>query len=504
MSQPQDRPDPNRWRALAVCLLGGSMVLLDVSIVNVALPSIRTGLDAAQSELQWVVSGYALTFGLLLVPAGRIGDLRGRRTVFVVALGLFTLASAACGAAPNAIFLVLARLVQGLAGGMLTPQITAVIQELFRGKERAKAFGLFGSMVGVSTAIGPLLGGVLIELFGTDHGWRAVFVVNVPIGLVAIPLAWRLLPKPKERDGKHHDLDLFGVVLLGAGAVVLLLPFVQEQNWTGSTKWLLVPAALLLLAAFVLWDVRYKRRGREPLVDLDLYKARSYSFGSALIALYFAGFTPLFFVFTLYLQTGQQYSALLAGLAITPFAVGSGIMAAVGSRFVERAGRSVVVIGLLLVLLGFAGTFVAARLFPDHDTAIATILPLLIAGFGNGLVISPNQTLTLNDVPVRHAGTAGGLLQTGQRIGSAVGIAAVGSAFFAHLANSRGDFAASFEIGLGVAAAFVAAALLIGLGEMVTGGRAAAHHHGEHRLAEADHPVRPDEVAAEVAAEVAR
>src|SRR4051795_1770685 len=178
-----ERPDPGRWRALAVCLVGGFMVLLDVSIVNVALPSIREGLQASQSELQWVVSGYALTFGLLLVPAGRIGDVRGRRTMFVVALGLFTLASLACGLAPGALFLVVARLVQGLAGGLLTPQISALIQQLFTGRERGTAFGLFGTTVGVSTAIGPLLGGALIQAFGTESGRWWGFLLKPPVGL---------------------------------------------------------------------------------------------------------------------------------------------------------------------------------------------------------------------------------------------------------------------------------------------------------------------------------
>src|SRR5215213_1881768 len=186
-----DQPDPRRWKALSVCLVGGFMVLLDVSIVNVALPSIRDGLQASESELQWVVSGYALTFGLLLVPAGRVGDVRGRRTMFVAALGLFSLASLACGLAPTSLTLVVARLVQGLAGGLLTPQINALIQQLFRGRERGTAFGLFGTVVGVSTAVGPLLGGALIAIFGADDGWRWVFFINLPIGLAAMPLAWR-------------------------------------------------------------------------------------------------------------------------------------------------------------------------------------------------------------------------------------------------------------------------------------------------------------------------
>ncbi len=460
-------PDPNRWRALAICLVGGFMVLLDVSIVNVALPAIRVGLHAPPSDLQWVVSGYALTFGLLLVPAGRFGDVRGRRTVFVGSLALFTLASAACGAAPGSGWLVLARLVQGLAGGTLTPQISALIQELFSGAERGKAFGVFGAVIGISTAVGPLLGGLLISLFGEAQGWRAVFFVNVPIGLAAMPIAWRLIPGPgKQQRGKRHDYDPVGVVLIGGGAVLLLLPFVQERVWPGPWKWVLLPAAAVVLLAFVLWDRRYSARGHEPVVDLDLFRRRSYAFGTSMITLYFAGFTPLFFVFTLYLQVGLKYSALAAGLAITPFAIGSGVSAALGGRVVHRFGRRLVAAGLCLVAAGLAGTVLAVSAVPRNGTGWATLAPLLLGGLGNGLVITPNQTVTLSEVPVPRAGTAGGLLQTGQRIGAAIGIAAVGSVFFAQVAGTR-DYAGAFRNGILVALAFVAAALLIASADIV-------------------------------------
>ncbi len=467
----EQAPNPNRWKALAVCLVGGAMVLLDVSIVNVALPSIQKGIGAAQSELQWVVSGYALTFGLLLVPAGRIGDLRGRRVVFVSALALFTLASAACGFAPNGILLVLARLIQGLAGGTVTPQISATIQQMFSGRERGTAFGAFGTMVGISTAVGPLLGGLLIQMFGETEGWRAVFFVNVPIGLVAIPLAWRLLPRHSvDTRRKRHDLDPVGVVLLGLGVVVLLMPFVQSREW-GSWRWWLVPASIALLAGFVVWEHTFRARGREAMVDLTLYKRRSYTSGSAMITLYFAGFTPLFFVFTLFLQVGLHYSALEAGLSITPFAIGSAIAAAIGGRKVSDFGRSLIAVGLTLVLIGFVATLVAVHLAPEHGTAWATLVPLAITGFGGGLVISPNQALTLADVPVQEAGTASGLLQTGQRVGSAIGIAAAGSAFFAAVTSSGGDFATGFERGLTVALVFVAAAFVLAVIEVIAGRR---------------------------------
>ncbi|MGZ4618570.1 MAG: MFS transporter [Frankiaceae bacterium] len=469
-----EEPDPRRWKALAVCLVGAFMVLLDVSIVNVALPSIRASLGASASDLQWVVSGYAFTFGLLLVPAGRFGDARGRRTVFVFALGLFTLASMACGLAPSSLFLIVARLIQGLAGGMLTPQTSAVIQQMFRGQERGTAFGLLGTVVGISTAVGPLLGGALIAAFGAEHGWRFVFFINLPIGLALMPFAWRLLPRPDEEQQRRHDYDPVGVGLLGSAVVVLLLPLVQEQQWHGPAKWLLVPLAAILLGLFLAWEVRYARRGKEPLVELGLFRLRSYSFGISMITLYFAGFTPLFFVFTLYLQIGLGYSALQAGLSITPFALGSAVAAAVGGRIVTRVGRLLIVVGLVMVAVGFVGTLVAVHYVPQHGTGWATLAPLVLGGLGSGLVIAPNQALTLADVPVRRAGTAGGLLQTGQRIGAAIGIAAVGSVFFSRVAATHGrDFADAYRHGLTVATAFVVAALLLATADVVLGRRRA-------------------------------
>jgi MFS family permease len=184
---PPAEPDPRRWKALWVCLVAGFMTLLDVSIVNVALPSIQTGVDATPSDLQWVVSGYALAFGLTLVPAGRLGDVLGRRTVFVVGVVLFGLASLACGIAPNSTLLIVARLVQGAAGGILNPQVSGLIQQLFRGAERGRAFGLLGATIGISTAVGPVVGGVILDGLGEQRGWRWIFFVNLPIAVAA---AW--------------------------------------------------------------------------------------------------------------------------------------------------------------------------------------------------------------------------------------------------------------------------------------------------------------------------
>ncbi|MDX3852404.1 MFS transporter [Streptomyces sp. AK02-01A] len=463
-------PDPRRWKALAVCLVAGFMTLLDVSIVNVALPAIREGLHTPTSDLQWVLSGYALAYGLFLIPAGRLGDARGRRVVFMVGLALFTLASAACGAAQSSTWLVISRLVQGLAGGVVAPQISALIQQMFAGNERGRAFGMFGSVVSISTAVGPLLGGLLIAAAGERDGWRWVFYVNLPLGIVCLFLARRLLPDtPAAGRVRVRELDPFGVLLLGVGVLTLLLPFVQERQWHGRLKWLLVPLAALLLAGFVKWESRCATGGTQPVLNLSLFRVRSFWLGCLLILLYFAGFTSIFFITTLYLQSGLHYTALQAGLAITPFALGAAAAAGVGGRLVGRFGRPLVAVGLTLVALGLVMTALAVHHVPGRGVGWAMAAPLLVAGIGSGLVIAPNQTLTLSRVPVPVAGSAGGTLQTGQRVGSAVGIAAVGSVFFARVASD--GWSAAYDHGLILVVAFTVAALIAALADVVAGRR---------------------------------
>jgi len=459
-------PDPRRWKALGVCLIAGFMTLLDVSIVNVALPSIETGLGAGANALQWIVSGYALTLGLLLVPAGRLGDARGRRPAFMTGIALFVLASAACGLAPTTLVLVLARLLQGFAGGLITPQVSGLIQDLFRGAERGKAFGWFGTTIGVSTAVGPLLGGAIIALFGTEHGWRYVFFVNLPVGVLALVLARRYIPHTPRPEGARQDLDPVGVVLLGAAVLCLLLPFIEQQTWHSPLRLLLFPLAAVLAVAWFLHERRYGRT-REPVVNLELFRVRSYPLGAALGMLYFAGFTGVFFTYTQYLQDGLHYAAWQAGLAATPFALGTALTAALGSQAVTRLGRPLIAGGLLLVLVGLSASYVAVLLVPGRGVGWAVAAPFLLAGLGSGLVISPNQTLTLSAVPVERGGSAGGVLQTGQRIGSAAGIALTGSVFYGAVARSRGDFALGFRHGLFVIGAFVLAALVLALVDTV-------------------------------------
>jgi EmrB/QacA subfamily drug resistance transporter len=460
-------PDPRRWRALIVVLVAGFMVLLDVSIVNVALPSIARGLGADDSDLQWVVSGYALAFGLVLVAGGRIGDARGRRPTLMLGLAIFTLASAACGFARSAIMLIIARLVQGIGGGLVTPQNSGLIQNLFRGAERGRAFGLFGAVVGVSTAIGPLLGGLLIQLGGPQEGWRWIFFVNLPVGVVAMILAVRTLPHRAREKGERTDYDPVGAVVLGLATLLVLLPFVESRTWSGGLKWTLLVPAVLLGVLFVQWERAYRRRGREPMVDLALFGRKSYTFGAALALAYFVGFTGVFFIYALFLQDGKGYSALQSGLASTPFALGSAVAAGLGGRVVTRIGRKLVAAGLVLVIVGLIATWVAIGLVDSATVGYAVAGPFLVAGLGSGLVIAPNQTLSLSEVPPRQGGAAGGVLQTGQRIGSAAGIAAVGSLFYSRLASTRGDFDVAVRDGFLLIIAFVVVALAIAIADLV-------------------------------------
>jgi MFS family permease len=318
---------------------------------------------------------------------------------------------------------------------------------------------MLGATIGISTAVGPLLGGLLIQAFGAAEGWRWIFYINVPIGIVAIVLGWRWIPSRAKAERSRERLDPVGVLLLGVGVVLLLLPLVQEREWHGSAKWLLIVAAAIVLAGFYGWERRFARHGT-PVVDLELFKVRSYTLGALVGLLYFAGFTTVFFIYTLFLQSGLHYTALEAGLAITPFAIGSAVASALGGRIVNRYGRPLVVVGLVLVAVGLGATIGALHFVPGHGAGWATALPLLVAGLGSGLVISPNQTLTLAEVPVARAGSAGAVLQTGQRIGTAVGIAAVGAVFFNRLASNGGSWDLAFRMGLYVTIGFVLIALV--------------------------------------------
>ncbi|TVT15153.1 MFS transporter [Amycolatopsis acidiphila] len=444
------------------------MSLLDVSIVNVALPSIQRGTGADAGTAQWVVSGYALAFGLVLVSGGRLGDALGRRRMFLIALAAFVVTSALTGAAPNDLMLVLGRLLQGCAAGLLTPQNSGLIQDLFRGAERGRAFGMFGAVVGISTAVGPVLGGLILAIFGEQDGWRWVFYVNVPIGVVAFVLAMRLVPgKAGRRTKLRSEIDFVGILLLGLAVLGVLLPLVESEQDGLRRLWWLFPIAVVIGAAFIWWERRILRRGRSPLIDIRLYTSTpGYASGAALGTVYFCGFAGIWLVFALFFQQGLGYSPLRSGLSVTPFALGSAISAVLAGRLVSRLGRKLTVTGLSLVATGLGTVALLAWLVPTANAGLVFAGPLLVAGIGGGMVISPNTTLTLECVPTRMAGVAGGALQTGQRIGTAIGTAVLAGVFRGVVTGTRGDYPTALSIAMLCSAGFVLVALALGIGEL--------------------------------------
>lgn len=458
-----------RWRILAVLLGVIFMSLIGVSIVNVALPSIQQGLQADRSDLQWVLSGYALTFGVILVAAGRAGDLMGRGGLFLVGVGIFTASSIAAGLAPDPMWLNAARLAQGIGSGLLNPQGIGMIQQYFRGEERGRAFGYFGTVVGFSVAIGPVLGGLLIETGGPDLGWRLTFLVNVPIGIVAIILGMKWFPKPlfrrppqsapnatRRTAGWLASLDPIGSVLLGLAILAVLYPFMESRGSTIS--WALLPVGVVLVWLWVRWERRCARLGHTPMVDLDIFRTSSFTNGTVIMTLYFMGITSVWVLVALYLQDGQGKTAFESGLFGIPAALLSAYAAHWSGHRVSRYGRKIVIGGLMLGLLGLAGSIAVVLLHERVDLNVWwLLLSLSFIGVAQGAVISPNQALTLAEVPLDYAGSSGAILQTGQRIGTSVGIAMITAAVFASLAIWSWSIAV--VIGFGLIAAVVLAAL---------------------------------------------
>ncbi|OFS22198.1 MFS transporter [Corynebacterium sp. HMSC04H06] len=470
--------DPARWRVLIVLLVAIFMSLISVSIVNVALPSIQAGLDASDSDVQWVLSGYALTFGVVLVAAGRAGDLVGRGGIFLVGIAIYTLASASAGFAPNAESLNLSRFIQGIGAGLLNPQGVGMIQQYFRGAERGRAFGYFGSTVGVAVAIGPVLGGFLIRVGGADLGWRLTMLVNFPIGLLAIVLGLMWFPRPlfsRVRDSAGEkvgawqafkSLDPVGALLLGLAVLCVLFPFVESSG--SRWVWALLPAGAVCVAIWVAWERHHKSTGHEPMVDLGIFQTFTFRNGTIIATLWFMGITSIWVLVALYFQNGLGYSALVAGCVGLPSALLNSVTATLAGKSVSVYGRRVVIIGMLTTLFGLVTTI--AVIWGTTHWSVSEwwlVLTLCFVGAGQGAVVSPNQTLTLAEVPANYAGSSGAVMQTGQRIGTAVGLAVTTAIVFATLGNTDADWPGAIIMGFAMITAVCLAALGFGVADRV-------------------------------------
>ncbi|MGI8522762.1 MAG: MFS transporter [Nocardioides sp.] len=458
MSEPAGRA---RWIALAVCCSAMFMTLLDVSVTNVALPSIRRDTGATASQLQWIVSGYTLAFGLVPVLAGKLGDDHGRRLMFQIGVGGFAVTSALSGFAPTAPVLIAARVLQGIFGGLINPQTSGLVQQMFRGADRGRAFGVLGTTVGLGTAIGPVVGGVLIALGGPTLGWRLVFFVNVPIAVVVIALSRRFLPRAPDRT--EHRLDILGAGVLGLATFCVLFGAVQYDAYRDLRLVLLVVPAAVLLTLFLRRERRLTRLARDPLVDLRLFRQPSFVAGSTLALTFFPAMAGLPLVLAIFYQDGLGYSALQSALGITAYAVGAGLAAPLVGRVVTRVGRPLVVAGATTFGIGAVVLAVVASHVTAPYAALAFAVPLFVMGLGQGAVITPNQTLALMDVDPTMGSTAGGVLQTSQRIGLAIGQAVIGAVFFSSL-TGPGVASYSGALGHAVIAAICFVTLAVGTG----------------------------------------
>jgi EmrB/QacA subfamily drug resistance transporter len=478
---------PKGWLSLAVLLSGAFIALLDTTIVNVAIPTIRTSIGASNSMLTWIISGYALAFGLALIPAGRVGDRFGHKWVFVIGLGAFTLASFACGVAQGAGQLVGARAVQGLAGGTFFTAITALIQLMFSGRRRSRAFAIMGATIGFSTAMGPLAGGLIIQALGSDRGWRFIFDVNIPIGVVAVVAALLLLPAGPAGHDRTAGAggDWLGLVLLGAGLVALLIPLIQGQE-SGWPMWTYVSmlGGAVLITLFWLWQRRLESAGGDPLVPPRLFAHPSFTGGVSLSLVYFAAFTSIFFTLALLWQAGLGHSALQSGLVAMPFALGTIIGASQSDTLASYFGRTALIAGLGMAAAGISAVWFVWAAMPATDyRGWQLVAPLLIAGIGSGLFIASCADFIVATVDRADAGAASGVIGTSQRIGSAAGIAVIGTVLFGTLHFSRGPASVALAFGHSATLAMAVSACLsvaaFALGFLLP--QRPPHDHGAHR-----------------------
>ncbi|UFS58077.1 MFS transporter [Subtercola endophyticus] len=429
---PATDPFRHRWLILAVMLTAEIIDLIDSTVVNVAGPSLEKSLGSTATGLQWVIGGYALTLGAGLILGGRLGDRFGRRRMFVVGLSAFILTSLLCSLAPTIELLIAFRLAQGFAAAILLPQGLGLLRAAFPPSEIGKAFAVFGPVFGLAGIFGPIIGGALIQADIGGSGWRAVFLVNIPIGVAALIIA--LIVLPKTPGDKAIAIDLVGALIVIVSSALLVLPLVQGQaaGWPAWT-WISMVAAL---AGFYLFTVQQRwsaKRGGTPLVTPGIFRKRSYVVGLAGIALFFASSVGAQLVFTLFLQLGEGFGAGQAGLSGIPLAIGSLIGGALsGAVLADKLGRSVLQIGAVIQLVG-AGWLIFALANLASFTLWQLVPGLVLTGLGSGLVIAALFNIVLGSVDDSEVGSASGVLTAVQSIASAAGVAVLGSIFFAAL-----------------------------------------------------------------------
>ncbi|TDE13110.1 DHA2 family efflux MFS transporter permease subunit [Jiangella asiatica] len=443
----------NPWAILLTLCLGFFMTLLDVTIVNIAIPSMMDDLGASLDEILWVINSYVIMLAVLVITAGRLGDLRGQRAMFILGVAVFTTASLACGLAHGPAMLIAFRVLQGIGAAILMPQTSALLITTFPPERRGTAFGIWGAVAGVATVAGPTLGGFLVTAFD----WRWIFFINVPVGVLVLTMAWAIIPEPPRRA--RHSLDLPGVLLASLALVCLTFGLVEGERFGWGEVWAFVsiPALLVtggvLLAIFLILQAR--RQQREPLIPFGLFSDRNYSVMNVVAGLVSIAMIGTFLPITIYLQSVLGFSALRAGLTLAPMSAVSMVVAPFAGRLSDRVGgKYILMSGLLLFGGGISWFALAASADSEWWHFLA---PLLVAGLGLGGVFAPMNTVAMRDVPGRVAGAASGVLNTNRQLGQVLGSASVGAVLQSLLVGSLHSqaVAAATELPSGVRQPFV-------------------------------------------------
>jgi EmrB/QacA subfamily drug resistance transporter len=429
----------NPWAVLVFLCLGFFMVLLDVTIVNIAIPSMIDGLEASLDQVIWVLNAYTLTFAVLLITAGRLGDRFGQRNLFTIGLAVFVLASVACGLSSDPNQLIAGRVVQAVGGALLTPQTLAILTTIFPPARRGAAFGIWGGIAGLATIAGPTVGGLLVTYFD----WRSIFFVNLPIGVVA--LAGSLLIVPDVRPGRAAGIEPVGVLLATGGLFAITFGLIEGQRFEWGTVSgpisipLIIAAGVILLVLFFVWD--YFRSS--PMVPLSLFSDRNFSLMNWVGAIISFGMVGLFLPLTIYLQSALGFSAIKAGLTLLPMSIASMPLAPLAGRLADRiGGKYILLLGLSLFAIGMG--IIDWRASIDSDWL--TFLPgALVAGVGLGCTFAPMTTVAMRNIRPQVAGAASGIMNTTRQLGGAIGSAVVGAVLQNRLAAALHDEAVRFS-----------------------------------------------------------
>jgi EmrB/QacA subfamily drug resistance transporter len=425
----------NRQRtiALIVVALAFVMDLLDSTIVNIAIPSIQSDLGASYATIQWLIAGYSLSFAVLLITGGRMGDVFGYKKLFIIGVSGFTLASLLSGLAWNSEVLIAARLIQGTMAALMVPQVMSLMQVMFKPSERAGVMGLFGALAGVAASLGPVVGGILIHFNIAGLDWRPIFLINVPVGIFALWAAFRYLPEGK--SSHPLKLDIWGTGIIVVAMLLLVFPLIQgrELDWPVWT-FVMMGLSLPTLALFAWWQKRKDKKDGSALIAPILFKTGSFVKGLTINIVFQSAMIGFFLPFTLLLQIGLGYEVILAAVTGIPTAVGISLAIGLfGQKLIPKLGRYALSVGAIVMMIGLATTYLMVQHNGLNTTPWEFIPGLLITGSGMGLIMAPIFAVTLTDVDVRHAGSASGVLNAVQQLGGAIGVAVIGVIFFGQL-----------------------------------------------------------------------